>query len=54
MHFMEAIPILIAGVTVAIALEAARELGFDATWPAQYLRAAPKGAPGRTPAHEID
>ncbi|HSE74831.1 MAG TPA: NADH:flavin oxidoreductase/NADH oxidase [Dongiaceae bacterium] len=35
-------------------LEAARELGHDATWPAQYLRAAPKGAQGRTPAHEID
>ena len=35
-------------------LEAARELGFDAPWPAQYLRAAPTGAPGRTPAHEID
>ena len=35
-------------------LEAARELGFETSWPAQYLRAAPKGAPGRTPAHEID
>lgn len=35
-------------------LEAARELGFDASWPAQYLRAAPTGAPGRTPSHEID
>jgi len=35
-------------------LEAARELGFEASWPAQYLRSAPKGAPGRTPAHEID
>jgi 2,4-dienoyl-CoA reductase-like NADH-dependent reductase (Old Yellow Enzyme family) len=35
-------------------LEAARELGHDTTWPAQYLRAAPKGASGRTPAHEID
>jgi 2,4-dienoyl-CoA reductase-like NADH-dependent reductase (Old Yellow Enzyme family) len=35
-------------------LEAARELGFDASWPSQYLRAAPKGAPDRTPAHEID
>jgi 2,4-dienoyl-CoA reductase-like NADH-dependent reductase (Old Yellow Enzyme family) len=35
-------------------LEAARELGFDASWPSQYLRAAPRGAPGRTPAHEID
>ncbi len=34
--------------------EAARELGYDTTWPSQYLRAAPKGAPGRTPAHEID
>lgn len=35
-------------------LEAARELGHDTTWPAQYLRAAPKGAQGRTPAHEVD
>lgn len=35
-------------------LEAARELGHDTTWPSQYLRAAPKGALGRTPAHEID
>jgi 2,4-dienoyl-CoA reductase-like NADH-dependent reductase (Old Yellow Enzyme family) len=35
-------------------LEAARELGYEATWPAQYLRAAPKGASGRMPAHEID
>ena len=35
-------------------LEAARELGHDTTWPSQYLRAAPKGASGRTPAHEID
>lgn len=35
-------------------LEAARELGHDTTWPAQYLRAAPKGAQGRTPAHEVN
>jgi len=35
-------------------LEAARELGHDTTWPSQYLRAAPQGASGRTPAHEID
>lgn len=35
-------------------LEAARELGHDTTWPEQYLRSAPKGASGRTPAHEID
>jgi 2,4-dienoyl-CoA reductase-like NADH-dependent reductase (Old Yellow Enzyme family) len=35
-------------------LEAARELGHDTTWPAQYLRSAPKGAQGRVPAHEID
>jgi len=35
-------------------LHAARELGRPAPWPAQYLRAAPTGAPERTPAHEID
>ena len=35
-------------------LDAARQLGHDTTWPAQYLRAAPRGAQGRTPAHEID
>ena len=35
-------------------LRAARELGHAVAWPAQYLRAAPTGAPERTPAHEID
>jgi 2,4-dienoyl-CoA reductase-like NADH-dependent reductase (Old Yellow Enzyme family) len=35
-------------------LHAARELGYPMPWPAQYLRAAPAGAPERTPAHEID
>jgi 2,4-dienoyl-CoA reductase-like NADH-dependent reductase (Old Yellow Enzyme family) len=35
-------------------LHAARELGCAMPWPAQYLRAGPTGAPGRTPAHEID
>ena len=35
-------------------LHAARELGATIAWPAQYLRAAPRGAPERTPAHEID
>jgi 2,4-dienoyl-CoA reductase-like NADH-dependent reductase (Old Yellow Enzyme family) len=35
-------------------LEAARELGVDASWPAQYLRAAPKGATERVAAHEMD
>ena len=35
-------------------LHAARELGRPTPWPAQYLRAAPTGAPERTPAHEID
>lgn len=35
-------------------LEAADELGVQASWPAQYLRAAPKGAPERMPAHEIN
>ena len=35
-------------------LHAARELGHVMAWPAQYLRAAPRGAPERTPAHEID
>lgn len=35
-------------------LHAARELGHDTPWPAQYLRAAPRGVPERTPAHEID
>ena len=35
-------------------LRAARELGQVASWPAQYLRAAPRGAPQRTPAPDID
>jgi len=35
-------------------LEAAAELGHEASWPSQYLRAAPKGAQSRTPSHEID
>jgi 2,4-dienoyl-CoA reductase-like NADH-dependent reductase (Old Yellow Enzyme family) len=35
-------------------LEAARELGHEAAWPSQYLRAAPSSARHRTPAHEID
>ncbi len=35
-------------------LHAAQELGRPMAWPAQYLRAAPAGAPERTPAHEID
>ena len=35
-------------------LEAAKELGFAAPWPAQYLRAGPPDAPERTPAHQID
>ncbi len=35
-------------------LHAARELGATMPWPAQYLRAAPRGTPERTPAHEID
>jgi 2,4-dienoyl-CoA reductase-like NADH-dependent reductase (Old Yellow Enzyme family) len=35
-------------------LHAAQELGYPIPWPAQYLRAAPAGAPERTPAHEID
>jgi 2,4-dienoyl-CoA reductase-like NADH-dependent reductase (Old Yellow Enzyme family) len=30
-------------------LRAARELGQPATWPAQYLRAAPHGATARAP-----
>jgi 2,4-dienoyl-CoA reductase-like NADH-dependent reductase (Old Yellow Enzyme family) len=30
-------------------LRAARELGHEASWPAQYLRAAPAGSPERTP-----
>ena len=35
-------------------LEAADALGVQASWPVQYLRAAPKGAQERMPAHEID
>lgn len=35
-------------------LHAARELGQTMGWPAQYLRAAPRGTPERGPAHEID
>ncbi len=35
-------------------LRAAQELGRPMPWPAQYLRAAPAGAPERTPAHELD
>ena len=35
-------------------LRAAQELGYPIPWPAQYLRAAPAGAPERTPAHELD
>lgn len=35
-------------------LTAARELGEPASWPAQYLRAGPRGAPERTAAHELD
>jgi 2,4-dienoyl-CoA reductase-like NADH-dependent reductase (Old Yellow Enzyme family) len=30
-------------------LRAARELGQEITWPAQYLRAAPRGTKARTP-----
>jgi hypothetical protein len=32
-------------------LHAAQMLGVDASWPAPYLRAAPKGAPARSPVH---
>jgi 2,4-dienoyl-CoA reductase-like NADH-dependent reductase (Old Yellow Enzyme family) len=35
-------------------LRAARELGHATPWPAQYLRAAPRDAPERVAAHEID
>jgi 2,4-dienoyl-CoA reductase-like NADH-dependent reductase (Old Yellow Enzyme family) len=35
-------------------LRAARELGQAASWPAQYLRAGPSGAPARTRAQAID
>jgi hypothetical protein len=30
-------------------LHAAQRLGHSATWPAQYLRAAPQGSVARTP-----
>ena len=35
-------------------LHAAQALGQTVPWPAQYLRAAPRGAPERIPAHELD
>src|SRR5208337_2445899 len=35
-------------------LRAARELGQALSWPAQYLRAAPRDALERVAAHEID
>jgi 2,4-dienoyl-CoA reductase-like NADH-dependent reductase (Old Yellow Enzyme family) len=35
-------------------LRAARELGRPMSWPAQYLRAAPKESPERVAAHELD
>jgi 2,4-dienoyl-CoA reductase-like NADH-dependent reductase (Old Yellow Enzyme family) len=35
-------------------LRAARELGQPASWPSQYLRAAPRDSPERVAAHEID
>lgn len=35
-------------------LRAARELGQPMSWPAQYLRAAPRNAPERVAAHELD
>jgi 2,4-dienoyl-CoA reductase-like NADH-dependent reductase (Old Yellow Enzyme family) len=35
-------------------LHAAKELGVTMPWPAQYLRAAPRGTPERLPAHELD
>ena len=35
-------------------LHAARELGQVMSWPAQYLRAAPRDSPERVAAHEID
>jgi 2,4-dienoyl-CoA reductase-like NADH-dependent reductase (Old Yellow Enzyme family) len=35
-------------------LQAARELGHEMAWPAQYLRAGPRGAPARIPAHPLD
>ena len=35
-------------------LRAARELGHTMSWPAQYLRAAPRDSPERLAAHELD
>jgi 2,4-dienoyl-CoA reductase-like NADH-dependent reductase (Old Yellow Enzyme family) len=35
-------------------LRAARELGHSMSWPAQYLRAAPRDSPERVGAHEFD
>ena len=35
-------------------LRAARELGEPMSWPAQYLRAAPRDSPVRVAAHEFD
>jgi 2,4-dienoyl-CoA reductase-like NADH-dependent reductase (Old Yellow Enzyme family) len=35
-------------------LEAAQELGAEIAWPAQYLRAGPKGAAARQPVQSID
>jgi 2,4-dienoyl-CoA reductase-like NADH-dependent reductase (Old Yellow Enzyme family) len=35
-------------------LRAARELGEPMSWPAQYLRAAPRDSPARVAAHEFD
>jgi 2,4-dienoyl-CoA reductase-like NADH-dependent reductase (Old Yellow Enzyme family) len=35
-------------------LHAARALGIEASWPVQYLRAAPRGSTERMPAHEIN
>jgi len=35
-------------------LHAAQALGQTASWPAQYLRAAPRGSTERIPAHALD
>jgi 2,4-dienoyl-CoA reductase-like NADH-dependent reductase (Old Yellow Enzyme family) len=35
-------------------LRAARELGTPMSWPAQYLRAAPRDSPERVASHEFD
>jgi 2,4-dienoyl-CoA reductase-like NADH-dependent reductase (Old Yellow Enzyme family) len=35
-------------------LRAAKELGQTASWPVQYLRAAPEGSPIRQPAGSAD